>query len=330
MTNPTPEEGADPKARGEESTTAAQRSPVRLRVPVSERLPPVRRQFTPRYQRSVGESMTLLNEVMEHPLDPSYVLAAEHRGKHHRNTWGERAFLLTVAVVAGVSVTAAVLQLRAPEPAVTQARVLLAQEIQTRRAAITDGNQTNSGLRDKVAQLRSDVLKNSDPALQKQTDLDVLTSAAVAVTGPGIVLTLDDGPTGNEDDNARVQDVDLQRAVNELWAAGAEAISINNNRIGPTSAIRGAGGAILVNLVALTPPYRIEAIGATNTLQVSFGQSEFAGELAKLKTNYGIEGQLTGANALTLPAAPSSSLTTASKAKASQAAQSGGERTSDK
>ncbi len=281
------------------------------RVPTRERVEQLGTPHVDRPLRRVGESMTLLTEVMDHPLDPSYVLAAEHRGRHHRSSWRERVLLLSMAVVAGIAVVAAVASLRAPQPAVAQARSLLAEEIQTKRTSIAALNQANSDLRDEVAQLRSDVLKGSDPALQEQTDIDAMVSAAAAVSGPGLVVTLHDGPLADQDDAAQVQDLDLQRVVNELWVSGAEAIAVNGNRLGPTSAIRGAGGAVLVNLVALTPPYRVEAIGATNTMQVEFARSSVADDLAALKDSYGIAWEVSGASALTLPAAPTSVLVSA-------------------
>ena len=63
------------------------------------------------------------------------------------------------------------------------------------------------------------------------------------------------GPRG------RVQDGDLQLVVNALWAAGAEAVSINGQRLGPTTAIRFAGEAVLVDFRPVTSPYEISAIG---------------------------------------------------------------------
>ena len=57
--------------------------------------------------------------------------------------------------------------------------------------------------------------------------------------------------------------------VNALWAAGAEAISINGQRLGPTTAIRFAGEAVLVDFRPVTNPYEISAIGDPDTLPAS-------------------------------------------------------------
>ena len=57
--------------------------------------------------------------------------------------------------------------------------------------------------------------------------------------------------------------------VNALWAAGADAISINGQRIGPDTFVRTAGSAILVNVTPVSSPYEVRAIGDSNALSVS-------------------------------------------------------------
>ena len=66
-----------------------------------------------------------------------------------------------------------------------------------------------------------------------------------------------------------IHDEDILRMVNELRAAGAEAISINGQRLIATSEIRCAGPTLSVNNVRSAPPYEIIAIGDKNTLENS-------------------------------------------------------------
>ena len=49
--------------------------------------------------------------------------------------------------------------------------------------------------------------------------------------------------------------------VNAMWGAGAEAVSINGQRIGPTTFVRTAGSVILVNITPVSSPYVVSAIG---------------------------------------------------------------------
>jgi uncharacterized protein YlxW (UPF0749 family) len=61
--------------------------------------------------------------------------------------------------------------------------------------------------------------------------------------------------------------------VNELWHDGAEAISVNDVRLTPTTAIRFAGQAVLVDFRPVTSPYTIRAIGDRNALDTAFVDS---------------------------------------------------------
>ena len=91
------------------------------------------------------------------------------------------------------------------------------------------------------------------------------------VQGEGIVINLDDSnkkATNSVDDSLFiVHDADLQMIINELKAAGAEAISINEERIVTTSAIRCVGPVIQVNSQKIAPPFIIKAIGNAQYLE---------------------------------------------------------------
>ena len=63
--------------------------------------------------------------------------------------------------------------------------------------------------------------------------------------------------------------------VNALWAAGAEAISVNGQRIGPDTFVRTAGSAILVNVTPVSSPYEVTAIGDSNALSVALVRGDY-------------------------------------------------------
>jgi len=95
----------------------------------------------------------------------------------------------------------------------------------------------------------------------------------VGLKGPGVVITLDDSeqvrPCGAEAYFYIVHAVDLQALVNELWATGAEAICINDQRVVNRTAIGSAGPTILVNGKRMSPPYEVQAIGPAEELSAS-------------------------------------------------------------
>ena len=120
-----------------------------------------------------------------------------------------------------------------------------------------------------------DVLKQQYKAQLKSPDK--LSSAALieagisAVEGPGVVLTIvDSDKKALANDNVNlyvVHDEDMLRIINELRAAGAEAIAINGQRVVATTEIRCAGPTISVNNERSAPPFQIKAIGNTETME---------------------------------------------------------------
>lgn len=92
------------------------------------------------------------------------------------------------------------------------------------------------------------------------------------VTGHGLIITVDDSDQISLNDwifdpnYLIVHDTDLINIVNELKNAGAEAISINDQRIVTTSAIECDGNVIKINGVKLGAPFEIKAIGFPETL----------------------------------------------------------------
>lgn len=94
-----------------------------------------------------------------------------------------------------------------------------------------------------------------------------------ALVGPGVTVTLDDSKaTSKAGENPNlylIHDDDLLRVINELRAAGAEAVSVNGQRLTGTSEIRCAGPTLSVNNVRSAPPYKIHAIGDPESLEKS-------------------------------------------------------------
>lgn len=117
-----------------------------------------------------------------------------------------------------------------------------------------------------------ETLKESGSGELEKADLERLNIMAgnTDVEGAGIIITLDDSPiTKKPGENPNlyiIHDEDLLRTLNELRAAGAEAISLNDQRIVAMSELRCAGPTISVNNVRSAAPYVIKAIGAPKTL----------------------------------------------------------------
>ncbi len=108
-------------------------------------------------------------------------------------------------------------------------------------------------------------LQNAKDDLSKASILGGL----VAVKGKGIIVTIKDTAY------YVVEDVDILKVINELKASGAQAISINDERIVATTEVRTAGNYIMVNGQQLVSPYEIKAIadpvGLENSLKIIGG-----------------------------------------------------------
>ena len=94
----------------------------------------------------------------------------------------------------------------------------------------------------------------------------------------------------------------MRSVVNELWADGAEAIAVNGIRLTPTSAIRFAGDAVLVDFQPIASPYVIDAIGDADLLITGFAASNVASRYQTLASARGIGFTFTVQHQLNLPA----------------------------
>jgi uncharacterized protein YlxW (UPF0749 family) len=101
--------------------------------------------------------------------------------------------------------------------------------------------------------------------LSGQLDAARLAGGLVAVTGPGVVIQLEDpegpAPSSGAPSDRKVSAGDLRTLVEQLSLAGAEATTVNTERIVPLSGFLDIGESILVNSAYLVPPYQVVAIG---------------------------------------------------------------------
>jgi uncharacterized protein YlxW (UPF0749 family) len=244
--------------------------------------------------RAADESMTLINEVYRQPLEPGYREAAERRaaGTAPPRTIRGGAALLVLALLLGAFATTSAVALRRPVPAALEARALLEAEIREGTARADELRHANAAMSAQIAQLQGDAASTDDPELFAQLQRDAVAAGVVPVTGPGLRLVLTDGDpsdgTAPDDGSELVQDADLQVLVNGLWAAGAEAVTVNGERLTSTTAIRSAGDAVLVDSTALSSPYTVEAIGDAATMQTRLARMSAGQHLASL-AQYGIE-----------------------------------------
>ena len=148
------------------------------------------------------------------------------------------------------------------------------------RAALRITKQDNINLQKELAEVKlkyEDIAKEQAAGLSSAKSLEQalndtkLLAGTVSAKGPGITVTINDSPkmvpSEPNKEYYMVHDVDLRNVANELFSAGAEVVSVNDQRLIANSSIRCAGPVILVNSVEVAAPYVIKAIGKPDVLE---------------------------------------------------------------
>ena len=105
------------------------------------------------------------------------------------------------------------------------------------------------------------------------------------VRGPAITVTLSDAPKDEIDravendevtaDQLVVHQQDIQAVVNALWLGGAEAMTLQKQRVISTTGIKCVGNTVVLHGVPYAPPYVITAIGDLDSLRISLESSDY-------------------------------------------------------
>lgn len=248
----------------------------------------------------------LLALITQESLDRDYQVAASRRDPDRPESKASRTAVVLVVAAFAMLVTVAAVQTSRNADLTDASRASLIEGIESRRAIV-------DGLQDEVAAIRvantdaeSDLRRLGErySALQaRRSGLEALTGFT-RVTGPGVRVTLDNAEFADE--TAQMRDSDLTMLVDGLWAAGAEAIAIDGQRLTAVSAIRNSGPAIEVNGIGIAPPYEVLAIGDRRTLSANFLESASGAAFVGLANQFGFRYDLDTVGELRLPAAPRS------------------------
>jgi uncharacterized protein YlxW (UPF0749 family) len=133
------------------------------------------------------------------------------------------------------------------------------------------------------------------------------------VTGAGLTVTLDDAPTGAINrsypglpqptaDDLVVHQQDLQAVVNALWAGGATAIQLMDQRIISTSAVRCVGNVLILQARVYSPPYAMTAIGDVSRLSKALSESSAISNYREYVDAYGLGWKVERHARITVPA----------------------------
>ncbi|HST49404.1 DUF881 domain-containing protein [Jatrophihabitans sp.] len=262
-------------------------------------------------------STAMLDDLLNNPLDPGYRLAFQDRQAAEHGPaggpppagrrWWDGPLLWLACLAVGLLLVVAYQQQHQSAPAREAARKDLIDRIERLQ-------QTGDSLDDRAKVLASEVAGLRDaqlPGNSEELKRLELASGALPATGPGVRIELDEPPaptpaatgrpgTTPQEQVAVLHDRDIRAVVNQLWAAGAEAVAVNGLRLTATSFIRFAGESVLVDFQPISAPYTIEAIGNRNALLVAFADSPIARQLKTMAAVDGITFRFTGKSGLRL------------------------------
>ncbi len=175
---------------------------------------------------------------------------------------------IVVCVLAGLLITISALAARGTD--------LRSDRNLSLRELIVQQGQRNTELQGEIDALRGEV----DELSGKDLDLGDLRrrvaqaeqqASAAPVEGPGMRVMLTDAPAdvkpaGVDDDALVVHQQDIQAVMNALWDGGAEAMTLQGERVISTTGVKCVGNTVVLHGVAYAPPYVVEAIGDTDRL----------------------------------------------------------------
>ncbi len=267
--------------------------------------------------------MGLLNYLTVTSLDEDYAAASQrHAEVEHEQLEGAgvpgrpskpgRPGTAALAVLAffGVLIATAAVQTSRTADDTATSHEQLVDQVNARKAQLAARRDRVGSLASETETLQTQYLEATAQGRSVQsrlTSLGVATGADQA-QGPGVRITADDGPPIADESN-QIIDLDLQKLVNGLWLSGAEAISINGERLTALTAIRQGGAVVTVNFRPLSPPYLLRVIGDPDTLASRFIDTPGGQWWLDLQALYGVDFEITNSeDPLTVPAARRSGL----------------------
>ncbi len=227
--------------------------------------------------------------------------------------WGTRIVVFLICIAVGFAGCQFV-RLLNTDPR-KQVRESLASELAAENTRLELLESENMDLRKQI---------EAQSAAERIVKENEAAAGGTAVEGEGIVMTIANPLAARNDDAGSlpreatadrlrvVTDTDLQLLVSLMWQHGAEAIAINDNRLGVQTSIRTAGNSILIGTTAIESPYKIQAIGDKNALADAMSERSLPALYSDFNRS-GMHPQISKTDSMRLEAAPIGKLTYAQK-----------------
>ncbi|RYQ00935.1 protein ylxX/ylxW [Bifidobacterium pseudolongum subsp. globosum] len=274
----------------------------------------------PRRRRTGADSLQLIDDLINRPVDQLYSDARLVNKPDSKIVyWGTRIVVFLICIAVGFAGCQFVRLLNtAPRK---QVRESLASELTAENAHLESLESENMDLRKQIEAQSAAATQSAAERIVKENEA---AAGATSVEGEGIVMTIANPLAARNDDAGSlpreatadrlriVTDTDLQLLVSLMWQHGAEAIAVNDNRLGVQTSIRTAGNSILIGTTAIESPYKIQAIGDKNALADAMSERSLPALYSDFNRS-GMHPQISKTDSMRLEAAPIGKLTYAQK-----------------
>lgn len=213
---------------------------------------------------------------------------------------------LTVGLLAGVMIGASAMTAQGSDlrPDRTSDLAELVAQAERRNAELTARAAELRAQNDELAAAQGAPVPSADPDQQEVNQIIGL----AAVKGPAVRVTLTDAPVdftppGVDGDLLVVHEQDIQRVVNALFAGGAEAMTIQNQRVTALTAVKCVGNTVVLHGVPYAPPYVITAVGDPDELESGLAADKAVQIYRQYAQAYQLGYQQQRIDEVTLPAA---------------------------
>ncbi len=132
-----------------------------------------------------------------------------------------------------------------------------------------------------VDALSEDLVASGATDIQERVDELEVPAGLAAMSGPGLTVELDDAPSdviagsGLDPNLLVVHQQDIQAVVNAMWAGGAEAMTIQGQRVISTTGIKCVGNTVVLHGIPYSPPYVVTAVGDPAAMLNSINESPY-------------------------------------------------------
>jgi len=191
-------------------------------------------------------------------------------------------------------------------------------EVSELRGLIAERKRTGALQEEQLRELQEQVQTLTDQAAgrngavaaaQRAGDAGAVSAALVALSGPGVRITLDDAPqnadgsrpAGATPDDLVIHQSDVQAVVNAVWAAGADGVAIMDRRLIATSAVRCVGNTLLLQGRPYSPPFVITAIVEAGAARTRLADSPQVRVFEQAVTDFGLTFTVEESSTIRLP-----------------------------